>query len=121
MSDMTIGGLPLFLTQESAVSGKAEHLVLHLLFQLIAILAATRIVTWIVRRLGQTDVSGEILAGLLLGPSFLGAFAPDLMREVFVPETSTIFIGFAQIGLILLMFQIGLEFDFKTHVCNDRK
>lgn len=109
------------LAQDSAVSGKAEHIVLRLLYQLIAILAATRIVTWIAKRLGQTDVSGEILAGLVLGPSLLGAIAPGLMRGIFVPETSTIFVGLAQVGLVLLMFQIGLEFEFKTHLGEDRR
>jgi Kef-type K+ transport system membrane component KefB len=107
--------------QETAVSGKAEEMVLHLLYQIIVILLATRIMTWVVRRLGQTDVSGEIMAGLLLGPSLLGAIAPDFMRTLFTPSTSPIFIALAQIGLILLMFQIGLEFEFRSHLGGDRK
>src|SRR2546426_5375823 len=99
---MSAAWMAMVLAQESAVSGKAEHIVLHLLYQLIAILAATRIVTWIARRLGQTDVSGEILAGLVLGPSLLGAVAPGVMHGIFVPETATIFVGLAQVGLVLL-------------------
>jgi Kef-type K+ transport system membrane component KefB len=79
---------------------------------LLVILLATRIVTVVVRRLGQTDVSGEILAGLLLGPSALGLLFPELATDIFHPSTATIFVGIAQIGLILLMFQIGLEFEF---------
>jgi Kef-type K+ transport system membrane component KefB len=98
----------------SAVGSGAEALVLHLLYQLIAILVTTRIVVFVVRRLGQTDVSGEILAGLVLGPSCLGALAPDLMHQLFHPSTSTIFVGLAQMGLVLLMFQIGLEFEFSA-------
>ena len=105
---------------ESAVGARAEEIVLHLLYQLLVILAATRIVTWVVRRLWQTDVSGEILAGLLLGPSCLGAFFPDLVHEIFHPSTSTIFVGIAQIGLVLLMFQIGLEFEFREHLGRGR-
>ncbi|MFV8753492.1 cation:proton antiporter [Nannocystaceae bacterium ST9] len=96
----------------TAVGSKTEELVLHLLIQLLVILLATRIVTVLVRRLGQTDVSGEILAGLLLGPSALGLLFPELSTQIFHPSTSTIFVGIAQIGLILLMFQIGLEFEF---------
>lgn len=107
--------------QESAVGAGAEELVLRLLYQLIAILVATRAVTWVVRRLGQTDVSGEILAGLLLGPSLLGALAPEFMRDLFHPSTTAIFVGLAQVGLVLLMFQIGLEFEFRTHLGEDRK
>jgi Kef-type K+ transport system membrane component KefB len=98
----------------SAVGSGAEQLVLHLLYQLIAILVATRVVVAIARRLGQTDVSGEILAGLVLGPSCLGALAPGIMKQLFQPSTSTIFVGLAQMGLVLLMFQIGLEFEFRA-------
>jgi Kef-type K+ transport system membrane component KefB len=110
---------------ESAVGAGAEELVLRLLCQILVILAATRIVTWIVRRLGQTDVSGEILAGILLGPSLLGIVAakidPGFMERLFHPSTSQVFTGLAQLGLVLLMFQIGLEFEFRTHVGEDRK
>jgi Kef-type K+ transport system membrane component KefB len=98
----------------SAVGSGAEEIVLRLLYQLIVILVATRIVVAVVRRLGQTDVSGEILAGLLLGPSCLGALWPDAMHRLFHASTSTIFVGLAQMGLVLLMFQIGLEFEFRA-------
>lgn len=98
----------------SAVGAGAEAIVLRLLYQLIVILVATRVVVAIVRRLGQTDVSGEILAGLLLGPSCLGALAPDAMARLFHPSTAMIFVGLSQMGLVLLMFQIGLEFEFRA-------
>jgi Kef-type K+ transport system membrane component KefB len=100
----------------SAVGARAEEVVLHLLLQIVAIIVATRIVVWAAKKIGQTDVAGEILAGLVLGPSLLGAFAPSLMHKLFIPETAPIFVGFAQIGLVLLMFQIGLEFEFKREL-----
>jgi len=62
--------------EESAVCVDAEEITLRLLYQSIAILVGTRLVTWVVRRLGQTDVSSEILPGLRLGPSLLGAPTP---------------------------------------------
>jgi Kef-type K+ transport system membrane component KefB len=109
----------------SAVGAKAEHLTLALLYQLITILVFTRIVTWLSRRfLGQTDVSGEILAGILLGPSVFKALAPGLWTMIFAPtdvNTGPVFVGIAQIGLILLMFQIGMEFEFRTHLGEDRR
>lgn len=109
----------------SAVGAKAEHLTLALLYQIITILVFTRIVTWFSRRfLGQTDVSGEILAGLLLGPSVFKALAPGLWTSIFAPSdvnTGPVFVGIAQIGLILLMFQIGMEFEFRTHLGEDRR
>jgi Kef-type K+ transport system membrane component KefB len=105
---------------ESAGGAGAEEITLRLLYQLLVILVTTLIVTRVVRRLGQTDVSGEILAGLLLGPSLLGTFFPGFMRGLFHPSTSTIFTGLSQIGLIFLMFQIGLEFEFSRHLGGDR-
>ena len=106
---------------DSAVGAGAEEIALRLLYQLLAILIATRIVTWIARRLGQTDVSGEILAGLLLGPSLLGRFFPGFLDRLFPASNSMIFTALAQVGLVLLMFQIGLEFEFRTHLGEDRK
>src|SRR5262249_19751913 len=85
------------------------------------ILVTTRVVVALARRLGQTDVSGEILAGLLLGPSCLGALAPGLMQTLFQPTTSTIFVGLAQMGLVLLMFQIGLEFEFSATLAGSKR
>ena len=111
---------------QSAVGAAAEDIVLSLLYQLLVILAMTRIVTWIARWLGQTDVSGEILAGLLLGPSLLqsglfGAGVQEFMHGLFSPSTAVVFTALSQLGLILLMFQIGLEFEFLTHLGGDRK
>jgi Kef-type K+ transport system membrane component KefB len=103
------------------VSASAEQLVLHLLVQLIVILVATRLVAIGARRLGQTDVSGEILAGLLLGPSLLGALAPGALEWLFPPLTAPVFTGLSQLGLVLLMFQIGLEFEFGDVLRKQRK
>jgi Kef-type K+ transport system membrane component KefB len=96
----------------SPLGASAEQLVVHLLMQLVTILVATRLVSAGLKRLGQTDVAGEILGGLLLGPSFLGALAPGALAWLFPPATAPIFTGLSQLGLVLLMFQIGLEFEF---------
>jgi Sodium/hydrogen exchanger family len=96
--------LPGGAAAESAVGAGAEEITLQLLDQLIVILVATRHVTAVVRRLGQTDVSGEILAGVLLGPSLLGALFPGFMHALFPVSTGPIFTGLAQVGLIFLMF-----------------
>ncbi len=105
----------------SAVGASAEHLTLKLLYQLIVILGVTRIVVWLSKKyLRQTDVAGEILAGIVLGPSLIGHFFPRAHAWVFDPSTAPIFVGVAQIGLILLMFQIGLEFEFKRNLGADR-
>jgi Kef-type K+ transport system membrane component KefB len=112
---------PAAVAATSAVGAQAETIVLHLLIQVIAILAATRIVVALVKRLHQTDVSGEILAGLILGPSCVGAVAPEAMHKLFDPATAQIFVGLAQIGLVLLMFQIGLEFEFRSTLATSKR
>jgi Kef-type K+ transport system membrane component KefB len=107
---------------ESATGAHAEEVVLRLLYQLVVIFVVTRIVVAFSKRiLKQTDVAGEILAGILLGPSLLGILAPGFLHNLFHPSTSVIFVGIAQVGLIFLMFQIGLEFEFSTNLPGSRR
>lgn len=101
------------LLHSNAAQPAAEQLVLRLLYQLMLILCVTQAVVWVSRRfLAQTAVSGEILAGILLGPSCLGAIFPGLLEKIFTPATSGVFTALAQLGLIYLMFEVGLEFHF---------
>lgn len=106
---------------EAPVGARAEEIILRLLYQLILIFIVTRLVVVFSKRiLTQTDVAGEILAGLLLGPSLLGAIWPELLTKIFHPSTAPIFVGIAQVGLVFLMFQIGLEFEFRTKISTSR-
>ncbi|MEZ5351218.1 MAG: cation:proton antiporter [Bryobacteraceae bacterium] len=101
------------LLHANSAQPAAERIVLSLIYQLIAILAATHLTVSLARRfLGQTDVSGEILAGLLLGPSCLGIFFPGAMAALFPPSSAPILTVLAQLGLIFLMFEVGLSFEF---------
>lgn len=89
-----------------------ELLLFHVLLQLALIVLAGRIGGALARRCGQSPAVGEILVGILLGPSLFGWLAPGSFDYVFrsaAPEPMQIL---SQIGLLLLMFQIGLEFDF---------
>jgi Kef-type K+ transport system membrane component KefB len=92
---------------------QTEELLFSVLLQLIVMIAAARIGNTILRRLGQPGVVGEILAGLILGPSFLGHFSPQAARALFGAQASTPIVIISQIGLILLMFQIGMDFEFE--------
>lgn len=100
----------------SATSTAAVHATENLLFftlmQLVIILLAARLGGSLALRLGQARVVGEIVVGLLLGPSLFGALAPDTFHYVFHSVPSAPVTIMSQIGLILLMFQIGLDFDF---------
>jgi Kef-type K+ transport system membrane component KefB len=86
-------------------------LVLKLFFQLAVILAACRVVGMIGARLGQTQVVSEMVAGVLLGPSLFGLLAPDLQAWVFPKGSMAVLYAISQVGLVLYMFMIGLEFD----------
>ncbi len=79
--------------------------------QLAVILAAVRLVGLAARKLGQPQVVGEMVAGVLLGPSLFGLLAPDWQIRIFPEETRSILYVVSQIGLVLYMFLIGAEFD----------
>lgn len=110
----------------------AERLLLPVLVQLIVIIAAARLFGALARRLRQPAVVGEIVAGLLLGPSLLGWLAPDLFNALFRPHLegvdppladaviSKVFTAIAQIGLVFLLFLVGLEFEGKHVRANGR-
>ena len=91
---------------------ETEKLVSFTLVQLLFILAAARLAAKTARLLGQPRVVGEIVGGLLLGPSLFGRLFPDQFNLVFKSTSPVPLIILSQIGLVLLMFQIGLEFDF---------
>jgi Kef-type K+ transport system membrane component KefB len=85
-----------------------------LILQIVVILIAVRIFGWICKRIGQPTVVGEIIAGVVLGPSLLGLYFPEISEFIF-PISSLGNISFlSQIGLILFMFIVGMELDFRT-------
>jgi Kef-type K+ transport system membrane component KefB len=95
----------------SGVHG-VEHLLFHTLLQIGLIILAARLAGFLARKLRQPRAVGEIVAGLLLGPSLFGALAPETFQWVFRSVDGTPITIMSQIGLIMLMFQVGLEFDF---------
>nr|WP_218119334.1 cation:proton antiporter [Brevundimonas sp. 374] len=75
------------------------------------IIAACRIVGWLAKRyLGQPQVVGEMIAGVVLGPSLFGLLAPDLQAALFPKESRSILFVGAQLGVGLYMFLVGLGF-----------
>jgi Kef-type K+ transport system membrane component KefB len=88
-------------------------LLVSVLIQLILMIGAARVMNLIFRRLGQPGVVGEIVAGLLLGPSLFGHFCPKLSLAIFGATAPPAVTVLSQIGLILLMFQIGMGFEYR--------
>ena len=64
--------------------------------------------------IGQPGVIGEIVAGIVLGPSVLGFFFPDAFHFLFPAHSLTNLELLSQVGLILFMFVIGMELDFSV-------
>jgi Kef-type K+ transport system membrane component KefB len=91
-------------------SGERVHLLTFLL-QIAVVLAAARVVGLAFRRIGQPQVVGEMVAGILLGPSLLGWAAPGLSAALFPPDSLGFLGALSQVGLLLFMFLVGLEFD----------
>jgi len=85
-----------------------------LLLQIISILIVSRIFGFLFAKMGQPTVIGEILAGIVLGPSLLGYFYPDAFHFLFAPKSLGNLYILSQIGLILFMFTIGMELNLST-------
>lgn len=87
------------------------HPLAILLLQIITIIAVARLFAYLCKKIGQPTVIGEIAAGIILGPSFLGMYFPEYAAFLF-PEASIGNLQFlSQIGLILFMFVVGMELD----------
>lgn len=82
-----------------------------LLLQIFLILIVSRIMGALAARIGQPKVVGEMLAGIMLGPSLLGWIAPGAWAFLFPPFSQDLLHALAQIGVIFFLFLIGLELD----------
>ena len=90
----------------------------HFFLQLAVILLACRVVGWAGKKfLGQPQVVGEMIAGVILGPSLLGLLFPGLQGAIFPKETRSVLYAGSQLGVGLYMFLVGttLQLDkFKS-------
>ena len=91
------------------------------LTQIIIIIATARLVGGALRKLGQPRVVGEMLAGLILGPSLLGAVAPSAYAWLFPPGTVRSLNALSQTGIVLFMFLIGLELNVREMIRQSRE
>jgi len=85
-----------------------------LLLQLILIIVAARLLGSLSLKIGQPRVIGEMVAGILLGPSFLGYFSPAALDFLFPPSSIEHLRLFSQVGIILYMFLVGIELDLQS-------
>jgi Kef-type K+ transport system membrane component KefB len=91
---------------------KNELLLFFTLLELALIVLAGRVGGAIASRCGQSPAVGEIIIGILLGPSLFGWLSPHAFNFIFHSAPPEPLLILSQLGLVLLMFEIGLEFDF---------
>jgi len=85
-----------------------------LILQITIILILSRLFGYLSKKIKQPSVIGEIVAGIVLGPSILGALSPQLFAFIFPVNSIEILHALSQVGLILFMFIVGMELDFNV-------
>lgn len=98
----------------SSFTDNLHHPAGILLLQVIIIIFFARIFGWIFKKIGQPSVIGEILAGIVLGPSLLGLYMPDVSQFLFPAASLGNLQVLSQIGLILFMFVVGMELNLNV-------
>jgi Kef-type K+ transport system membrane component KefB len=92
----------------------AAHPLARLILQILVIVAAARLFGAAVRYFGQPPVIGEIAAGIALGPSLLGTWFPGVSAQLFPASSLGLLQILSQVGVILFMFVVGLDLDWKA-------
>jgi Kef-type K+ transport system membrane component KefB len=84
-----------------------------LLTQMAIVLLITVACGWLALKVGQARVIGEIIGGILVGPSVFGRFAPHLSAKIFPLSSLGPFETLSTVGLVLFLFLIGMELDYE--------
>ena len=96
----------------SLASPLSEHEVLLFLIQMALLVGVARVMGWAMKSIGQPPVVGELLAGVVLGPTIFGRIAPNSFEWVFGDMTvRSVMFGLAWLGVIMLLVAIGFETD----------
>ncbi|WP_439479535.1 cation:proton antiporter [Chryseobacterium aquaticum] len=91
-----------------------HHPLALLLSQIVTIIMAARLLGWICIKIKQPSVIGEMIAGIILGPSLLGMYFPEFSAFLFPKESLGNLQFLSQIGLILFMYIVGMELDLSV-------
>lgn len=105
------------ITPALLVEPLSDLQLLRFIVQLVILLVSARLLGELFARLGQPPIIGELLAGVLIGPSFLGGMFPGLYEAVFAPEDQSgqhVLEAFSWLGIILLLMVVGMETDLRV-------
>lgn len=92
----------------------ADDLFIYVFAGIAVILVTARLLGWLFTRIGQPAVVGEVIGGIVLGPSLLGLLPGQLDEELFPGEVRPYLRIVAQLGLVIYMFIVGLELDTRV-------
>jgi K+:H+ antiporter len=106
-----VGDSSFFAAVKSNLRQNATNPLSRLFLQLFIIIGASGVVGWVFTRCGQPAVIGEMVAGVLLGPSLFGLLAPSVFHFVFAASSLDALSLFSQIGVCLFLFAVGMELD----------
>lgn len=98
----------------NAMQGNLAHPLAILLIQIVTIILVARMFGWAFKKIGQPAVIGEIIAGIVLGPSLFGMYFPDFSATLFPAGSFDNLKILSQFGLIMFMFVVGMELDLKV-------
>ena len=98
----------------ASISHNLHNPLALLLVQIITIIIVARFFGWVCRRIGQPTVIGEMIAGIVLGPSLIGMYFPEFSTMLFPKDSLGNLQFLSQIGLIFFMFVVGMELDLKA-------
>lgn len=99
---------------KGTVGSNMHHALALLLLQILTIILVARLVAYLFKKIGQPSVVGEIIAGIILGPSLLGLWFPGTFAALFPEHSLTNLSILSQVGLVLFMFVIGIELDLSV-------
>jgi len=85
-----------------------------LLAQIVSIIIIARLFGWVCTKIGQPTVVGEVIAGIVLGPSLIGMYFPEFSAILFPVRSLDNLKILSQVGLIIFMFVVGMELDLKV-------
>ena len=106
-----VSGSSFLASVKSTLRQNATNPLSRLFLQLLIVMGTSGLVAWIFTRCGQTGVIGEMVAGILLGPSLFGLLAPNAFQFIFAASSLDTLRLLSQIGVCLFLFTVGMELD----------
>jgi len=112
---MWLLGSTILLFAEQPSAGSSEHMVAIFLIEVMLMLLFGRLLGELMQRVGQPEVMGQLIAGIVIGPSVFGAITPELYKVVFpdVAAQTKMIDAISQIGILMLLVLTGIETDLK--------